>query len=108
MGRKEGRLGKRGEGSPGCGSAARHRIGRSQSREVVAHEVAHAAIDFAATGTVASCGLGPWTYRAGRLVTCYGTPNVGAWNNFLTPLLMATAGIGAMQYSENVSNPGVR
>ena len=76
--------------------------------EMVAHEVVHAAIDFAATGTVASCGLGPWTYRAGRLLTCYGSPNVSDWNNFLTPLIMATAGILAMYASENVSDPGVR
>jgi hypothetical protein len=76
--------------------------------EMVAHEVVHAAIDAAATGTVASCGLGPWTYRAGRLVTCYGSPNVAELNNLLTPLLMATAGILAMYYSVRVSNPGVR
>ena len=76
--------------------------------EIVAHEVVHAVIDAAATGTVASCGLGPWTYRAGRLVTCYGSPNVGTWNNFLTPLLMATAGILAMYYSASIARSGVR
>lgn len=76
--------------------------------EIVAHEVVHAAIDTAATGTVASCGLGPWTYRAGRLVTCYGSSNVADWNNLLTPRLMVTAGILAMYYSVSIYRPGVR
>ncbi|QKY20613.1 hypothetical protein B4589_009565 [Halolamina sp. CBA1230] len=76
--------------------------------EIVLHEVVHAAIDYAASGTLAACGLGPWTYHAGRLATCYSSPGVGAWNNLLTPLLMATAGILTMRYSVTVSRTGVR
>ena len=76
--------------------------------EMAAHEVVHATIDLAATGSVASCGFGPWTYRAGRLVTCYSGAQFGEWNNLLTPLIMATAGILTMRYSAGVSRPGVR
>lgn len=76
--------------------------------EIAAHEVVHAAINVAVTGSVADCGLGPWTYRAGRVVTCYSSAGIGEWNDLLTPLLMAAAGILTMHYSSGVSRTGVR
>lgn len=78
--------------------------------ELLLHEAVHAAINFAATGQIASCGegLGPFVIRNGRMFTCYVEGGVPAWNNLLTPTSMALLGLAAVHYSPRVPWLGAR
>jgi len=74
----------------------------------VAHELTHVGINFAATGTIASCGdIGPIGISNNRLYACYAERGVGAWNDLLTPVLMSAAGLTAVYLSDWIAwRPG--